>query len=126
MRERGRFHDTRLEPAIRALFPHAPKQGRDQGAVDRQAREIAARLAQAALMIEAAEPLPFGLGDCGFPISFVWLDALASALSLDLPQPAELAAYRERIGQVPAVAAELASYAPLVEAWIAARIGAAP
>ena len=39
-REKGRLHDTRLEPAVRALYPQVACETRDKDAVDRGGQEI--------------------------------------------------------------------------------------
>ena len=116
MRERGRFHDTRLEPAVRRLFPHIRPARRDDAVVSAAAHEIARRLEQFARIVENDD---FGLGDCGWPVTLMWIDLLALVFGLELPLPPEVAAYRDRLVLVPAVAAELAEYRPRVAAWLA-------
>lgn len=114
MRERGRFHDTRLEPALRALFGSikAP----DAGLSAVQSAVISERLAQLAQM-DLGE-LQFGLGDCGFPITFAWIDALTPIMGLNVAWPEAVLAYRARIEAEAPVAAELASYLPVLQAWL--------
>ncbi|MCB1343416.1 MAG: glutathione S-transferase family protein [Pseudooceanicola sp.] len=119
MRERSRFHDTRLEPAVRRLFPHIALAGRDDTVVARTVREIDVRLAQFARMV--TDDLAFGLGDCGWPITLLWIELLGPRMGFSVVLPAEVAAYRERVEQVPWVAAELASYLPAVEAYLASE-----
>lgn len=114
MRERGRFHDTRLEPALRALFGHIATQ--DAALNARQSVAITERLAQLARMLN--HPLGFGLGDCGFPISFLWIDALTPVLGLQIDWPEAVLAYRSRIEAETCVAGELASYRPVLTAWL--------
>lgn len=115
MRERGRFHDTRLEPALRALFGSikAP----DPALSAAQSAKISAHLAQLAQL--GLDDLPFGLGDCGFPITFAWIDALTPVLGLSITWPKPVHAYRARIESEPPVAAELAAYRPILAAWLA-------
>lgn len=117
MRERGRFHDTRLEPAVRRLFPHIRRDGRDPAVVNRAVVEIGERLEQFARMV--ADDLPFGLGDCGWPITLTWIELLGPAMDFSVELPSEVAAYRDRLARVPAVAAELADYRPVVATWLA-------
>lgn len=116
MRERGRFHDTRLEPAVRRLFPHIAPERRNAATVRHAATEIEARLAQFARML--GDDLPFGLGDCGWPITLTWIEALSPAMEFTVRIPDEVAAYRARLKQVPAVAAELADYRPTLAAFL--------
>lgn len=114
MRERGRFHDTRLEPALRALFGSikAP----DAALSAAQSVVISDRLAQLARM--DLGDLDFGLGDCGYPISFAWIDALTPVLGLAIAWPDAVLAYRARIEAETPVAEELASYVPVLQAWL--------
>lgn len=121
MRERGRFHDTRLEPAVRRLFAHVAPGARDASAVAAAAQEIGARLAQFDRMLREAPQLDFGLGDCGWPVTMAWLDRLEPVLNLDTRLPSAVAAYRDGLARVPAVAEELAAYGPVVSGWIAAK-----
>jgi glutathione S-transferase len=89
-RERGRFHDTRLEPALRSLFPHLPpKQAVPAALVAAQRAAISARLAQFADMLEATPDMgiPLTLGDCGFPITFACIDDLTEAIALAVEWP---------------------------------------
>ncbi len=119
MRERSRFHDTRLEPEVRALFPHIRPAQRDKEIISQQSEKIAMRLKQFATMLSNSKELDgqFGLGDCGFPVTFVWLEALTPVLGLDVIWPREVHEYRERINQVPSVKAELEIYRPLLNKY---------
>ncbi len=117
IRERGRFHDTRLEPELRKLFPHIAPAARDAGVVAAQAGALQARLDQLGRLLEH-DDLPFGLGDCGLPVTLAWLDALGPVLGLSLALPAPVLAWRARVEAEPPVAAELASYRPLLDAWL--------
>nr|HMQ58081.1 glutathione S-transferase family protein [Rhizobiaceae bacterium] len=124
MRERGRFHDTRLEPALRTLFATIAPQRRDPAFTARQSAEMTTRLQQLARMLERDPELAFGLGDCGFPITFAWIDALRPVLGLDVSFPDSVRTYRARIEAHPPVAAELASYRSVLDAWVARTVGA--
>ena len=121
-RERGRFHDTRLEPALRAVFPYMPgRPAAPEGFLEYQSTELSARLAQLAALLadtpSAGESLT--LGDCGYPITFAWLEALAPPMGLAIDWPEGVSAYRRRIEALPAVAAELADYMPKLRAFLA-------
>lgn len=116
MRERGRFHDTRLEPAVRALFGSIKSPAPSLSA--QQSAKITTHLAQLAQM--GLDDLPFGLGDCGFAITFAWIDALTPVLGLSVDWPQAVQSYRRRIGAEPPVAAELAAYGPVLAAWLQA------
>lgn len=119
MRARGRFHDTRLEPALRALYPHVRPGARDAGMAARQSVEISQRLDEAARLIAGADHLGFGLGDCGYPATFAWIEALTPVLDLRIDWPPALSGWRERIESHPAVAAEMATFRPEIGRWLA-------
>jgi len=118
MRERGRFHDTRLEPELRRLFPHIASSSRHAESVALQAGAIQERLDQLGRMLAAAPDLAFGLGDCGLPVTLAWIDALGPVLGLQPDLPAPVRDWRARIEAEPPVAAELASYRPVLAAWL--------
>ncbi|WP_022702718.1 glutathione S-transferase family protein [Pseudorhodobacter ferrugineus] len=117
MRERGRFHDTRLEPAVRALFPlvAAP----NPNAAAQAATAITQRLAQLAILL--SHPLPFGLGDCGYAPTFLWIDLLTKDMGLSLDWPPAVRDYRAGLDSLPCVAAELSAYHPHATAWMAEK-----
>ena len=114
MRERARFHDTRLEPAVRALFPLVAVPG--QAAATRAATAITQRLAQLAVLLD--HDLPFGLGDCGYPPTFLWIDLLTQHMGLPLRWPRAVHSYRTALQTRPCVATELAAYRPHATAWM--------
>lgn len=117
VRERSRFHDTRLEPALRGIFPQVAEP--EAGAVAAAMAEIAMRLEQLAALV--AEPHGFDLGDCGYPPTFLWIDLLAAALGQDLAWPDAVRAYRARLEGLPWVREELAAYRPHCEHWVALK-----
>lgn len=118
-RERGRFHDTRLEPAVRALFPYLPGRATPpDGFIASQTTAIEARLVQLARMLEADAGRALTLGDCGLPITFAWLDALGPRMGFELDWPVPIMAYRDRLAAHEAVAEELADYLPKLTAFL--------
>ncbi|MEO1491673.1 MAG: glutathione S-transferase family protein [Pseudomonadota bacterium] len=119
VRQLCRFHDTRLEPALRGMFPYMP--GRavpEPGYLERQADAISARLAQLAQILMPPETPGPMLSDCGYPPTFAWIDALGDAMGFSVTWPEPVAAYRARLAQMPAVAAELEAYLPAVTAFL--------
>ena len=119
-RERSRFHDTRLEPALRGLFPLVANP--DAAAVAQAMAAVAMRLDQLAVLVAA--PHPFDLGDCGYPATFLWIELLAAVLDQNLSWPPAVAIYRSRLLAHPPVAAEMAAYLPHCHHWIAQKRGA--
>ncbi len=120
-RERSRFHDTRLEPALRALFPYLP--GRAEGPagkLEQGAADISARLAQLADLLNAtpAAGEVLTLAECGYPITFAWMDAMCARMDMEVVWPDDVWIYRERLQRLPSVAAELADYVPKLTAFL--------
>jgi glutathione S-transferase/maleylpyruvate isomerase len=120
IRERSRFHDTRLEPALRGLFPYMP--GRVEppaGFIAKQSAEISTRLAQLGQLL-GSTPLAgqtLTLGDCGFPMTFIWIDALTPRMGLQIAWPERVLAYQQQVEAQPSMSAELSDYRPLVETF---------
>ncbi len=126
IRELSRFHDTRLEPELRKLFPHIGPARRDQGVLAEQQQQLNTRMQQLAIMLaqrpKAGETLT--LADCGFPVSFLWIAKLAHELDFAIDWPVEVVNYRESLARLPSVAAELESYDPVVDEFLAMRMQA--
>ena len=126
LRERGRFHDTRLEPALRRLFPLVGVPGPDPEQVDLAVVEISARLDQLAVLLGLAPGTGtpgarLSLGDCGYPPTFLWIDRLASHFDFTLPLPDVVADYRARLYRHDAVASEMRAYRNNLDPWIDAK-----
>jgi len=123
-RERSRFHDTRLEPEVRKLFPHIAPANRDTAVVEAQAESIAIRLQEMSRLLASDELLDLqalSLGDCGFPICFAWIDAFAPVLGFELEWPDNLREYRRAVEAQTAVASEIEAYAPAMQAWLESK-----
>ena len=121
VRELSRFHDTRLEPELRTLFGQIAPTGRDRALMERQAQAISPRLSQLGRLLGAEPRSPAStlqLGDCGYPITFAWLDALTPRLGLDVQWTPPVLGYRKWLRDQSAVAQELADYLPKLNAWI--------
>ncbi|MEN8892100.1 glutathione S-transferase family protein [Planktotalea arctica] len=117
-RERGRFHDTRLEPALRAMYPLLKE--RDPEALNAGFSEINRHLKALELLL-TTDGLPTRnllLCDAGFAVTFEWLAALERALGLELEWPSSVVAYRKRLSSYPAVADELEHYRPSIRAYL--------
>ncbi len=121
VRERSRFHDTRLEPEVRKLFPHMADSERDETVFAKQSVAISARLAHLGNMLEAAPPMAdhgLTLAECGYPITFAWIDGLTPKLGLEITWPEAVTAYRTSLEEHDAIAAELAEYGPRLKEWL--------
>ena len=122
-RELSRFHDTRLEPELRALFPHIKPENRNLEVAKKQSLNISSRLEQLASMLgdkNIGNNDTLSLADCGFTISFEWIDALTPTLDLDISWPDPVISYRNHLRQHPAIAAELADYQPKIQNFLRA------
>lgn len=116
-RERSRFHDTRLEPALRGLFPQVSRP--DPVAVAAAMLAVSTRLEQLAVLVRT--PHAFDLGDCGYPATFLWIDLITEALQQDLVWPDAVREYQTRLEALPCVAKELAAYRPHCTEWVATK-----
>jgi glutathione S-transferase/maleylpyruvate isomerase len=120
-RQRSRFHDTRLEPQLRALFPHIKRANRDPVFVATQVEKLNLRMQQLIQLLDQSKPAEddmLSLGDCGLPISLVWVSALSSLFGVDIPCPPRVLEEQERISGYAAVRDELTDYEPKVIAYL--------
>ncbi len=121
----ARFHDTRLEPSLRALFDHVDPSKRDYDFVARQTGVIAGRIEQLA-RIATPSPLMTGkhlsLCDCGYAITLEMLSQLDGPMKLGIMLPEPVARYMAALRADPVVAAELATYRPALAAWIESEV----
>ncbi len=119
-RERSRFHDTRLEPSLRALFPIVKAGGGTAEQIDAATDGVTARLAQLARMLE--DPLApldlLTLGDCGMPVTFDWIDAICGGLKAPIEWPERVTEYRQWLDTFEAVMTELELRHPIMREWV--------
>ena len=119
-REKGRFHDTRLEPAVRALYPQVAYETRDVVAVQAGGDVISKHLD--ALVLLLSDPtLPqdqLWLCDCGFAVTFAWIKAFQGAFDLPVTWPDAVVSYEQRLHQFVPVVDELTAYRPAIDAYL--------
>ncbi len=124
-RELSRFHDTRLEPELRGLFGQIAPGGRDAAVVAARTAALSARLVQLGHLLERmpgeAAGRALSLGDCGYPATARWIEAIDRLLRLGIDWPPMVRAYLDRLGDIPAVRDEMASYCPVIPRWLAAK-----
>ncbi len=123
-RERSRFHDTRLEPEVRRLFAYVGNTQDAAEIVETQSMLLNQRLFELARLLESdssRDPLTLTLGDCGFPISFAWIDAFVEVMGLDLYWPQAVQDYRVQIEIHAAVRQELDTYATDMQDWLQSK-----
>ncbi len=124
VRELSRFHDTRLEPEVRKLFAQIDPSTRDTRVTVSQCQAINDRLTQLGSLVAnsgSLRQLSLSLGDCGYPVTFTWIELLEPHLGLTIRWPEPILAYREHLWSLPAVSDELASYRPVLQNWLAER-----
>ena len=123
-RQLSRFHDTRLEPELRKLFSHVSPEAEDPALNAAQSAALSAKLAQIGNVLPermSAIGTSLTLGDCGFPITRVWIDALGAALNLNIEWPAAFKEYFAMLEAHTAVSEELADYRPKIADWVASQ-----
>ena len=120
-REKGRLHDTRLEPAVRALYPQVAFGTRDAQAVITGGVVISKHLDALALLLSDSplDPDRLWLCDSGFAVTFAWIRAFEAALGLPVAWPDSVLAYDARLQGFDAVRAELTAYRPAMDAYLA-------
>ena len=124
-RERSRFHDTRLEPEVRRLFPLVGDALAGSEIITAHTQMLNRRLAELSRLLESdssRDPAMLTIGDCGFPISFAWIDAFEPVMGLELEWPKAACDYRRHIEAHAAVTQELAAYAPAMQDWLQSKI----
>lgn len=119
IRERSRFHDTRLEPALRALFPMIGRQP-DAEEVSGKWSVLRERLAQMETLLPETSPC-LTLADCGLPVTCLWIAELATHFRIDPIVSRRMLAHLEELNAHRAVADELSQYAPRLRTWVASR-----
>lgn len=127
VRELSRFHDTRLEPEVRKLFPHIDPAKRDAKLVEMQSVAISERLAQLAAILQQPprnNEIQLTLGECGFPISFIWIGELDPLLEIGIRWPDPVLDFRKRVDNISAVHDELNIYRPALQNWLSQRTSA--
>lgn len=121
IRERSRFHDTRLEPQLRKLFPYIDEKHADAGFFEQQSTLINNRLKQLPNLLantDTGASQALTLGDCGLPITFVWIDILTPVFDLKIDWPNAVLQYRREIESHQAVAQELETYQQNLRHWL--------
>lgn len=119
-REKSRFHDTRLEPSVRAFFPQVAYAGRDADRVKALGEAMSQHLSALDLLLEHS-PLDISelyLCDCGFAVTFAWIHAFEADCGLQVTWPDRVRAYEERLHGFAAVAEELAAYKPAMDGYM--------
>ena len=121
----SRFHDTRIEPLIRAYFGQVAPTNRNVDFIAENAALLERRFLQLA---ETRTPSPLltgadlSLADCGFAPSFAIIDCLQGLLRFDLTLPASIKAYQAALCAHPSVKDEYADYVKALDEWAVAKM----
>lgn len=120
-REKSRLHDTRLEPAVRALYPQVAYDGRDPEAVKVGGAAISKHLQSLALFLKSdqLDTNILWMCDCGFAVTFAWIRAFEANIELPIDWPASVLAYDARLQNHPAVDHELTQYQAAMDTYLA-------
>ena len=124
-RSLSRFHDSRIEPVLRAYFGQVAPANRDAGLIQYNANLLQNRFDQLAKMVT---PAPFlcgktlGLADCGFVPSFAILNRLQPLLGFSIQLAESLRTYETSLANHPSVKDELADYYDAFDSWVAAKL----
>ena len=119
-REFSRSHDTRLEPAVRAIYPQVSFATRDSNAVKAGGALITKHLSSLGLLL-SMNPLDtdkLWLCDCGFAVTFAWIKAFEDVVGLPVEWPQNVRDYATRLNRFQVVADELADYRPAMDAYL--------
>ena len=119
-REKSRLHDTRLEPAVRGLYPYVAHETRDINAVKRQGEAITKSLDALALLLasDPLDPNTLWMCDCGFAVTFAWIKAFEATIGLKVTWPEAVLSYDARLRSHPEVAKELIAYKPAMDSYL--------
>ena len=118
------FHDTKLEPAVRAMFPfvaNPPAPGR-LAELKATYEERLTRLA------ELVEPAPFlggaaiSLGECGYPTTLMMGAELLAALGAPAAEPEKIARWRAAFARHAVAADNTAFCKAALDVWITEKL----
>lgn len=115
VRELGRFHDTRLEPAVRATFSLLSKEGKSDPSLPTKFAIINQKIDQLDSLLAESDvwnTSQFLMSDCGFAVTFNWISKLSTFFDQPVIWPARVTAFRRRIEEKEAVRSELREYLP--------------
>ena len=124
-RSLSRFHDSRIEPIVRAYFDQVTPAYRDQDFIQDNAKLLKTRFDQLARMVT---PAPFlcgstlSLADCGFVPTFAILNRLQPLLGVSVQLTDSIRDYETALAKHPSVKDELQRYYEALDRWIATKL----
>jgi glutathione S-transferase len=122
-RERSRFADTRLEPALRLTFPHVDPTTRDASAVEGVHAVITKQLVALGHMLSRSDLArdTLWMGDPCTIVTLEWIALFERAVIPNLKWPAAVQTYRADMASHAAVTAEMSAYRPAMLAYMHAK-----
>lgn len=119
-REMGRFHDTRLEPAVRAIYPQVAYGTRDMAVVKTLGDAITKHLDALVLLLDNSplDPARLWLCDCGFAVTFAWIRAFEASVGVPVTWPQTVLDYDALLHGFKPVTDELTHYKPAMDAYL--------
>ena len=124
-RSLSRFHDSRIEPLVRAYFDQVTPAFRDQDFIQDNAKLLKTRFDQLARMVT---PAPFlcgstlSLADCGFVPTFAILNRLQPLLGGSIQLTDSIRDYKTALAKHPSVKDEFQRYYEALDRWIATKL----
>ena len=124
-RSLSRFHDSRLEPVLRAYFGQIAPSSRNKELIYKNNLLLQRRLDQLAQIVT---PTPLLIGDdlsipdCGFAPSFAILNRLKDILGLVIELPDQLQKYENSLFSHPSVTDEIEKYFKVLDRWIKEKL----
>lgn len=121
VREKSRLHDTRLEPALRTIYPYVAYENQNAEAIANTGALISKSMASLDLILshETLSQETLWLCDCGFAVAFAWIKAFEASVKPPITWPDSVRAYDERLQGFKAVQDELAAYKPAMDGYLA-------
>ena len=120
----SRFHDTRIEPVLRAYFGQVSLATRDIEFIDENAILLQRRFDQFNQLVTPS-PLLMGdylcLNDCGIAPSFAILECLQGLLGFDFILPPLLRSYKTALINHSSVCDEYDDYVDALKKWVDAK-----
>lgn len=117
------YHDTKLEPAVRATFGFVANPP-GANVLEAALRTYEERLEKLADLVD---PAPFlggesiALGECGYPTTLMMGARIFQALGVTVREPEKIMAWRAAFSAHPIVAGNTAICQAALEAWIAQK-----
>jgi glutathione S-transferase len=121
----SRFHDTRIEPLLRAYFGQVAPANRNPDFIAENAALLQRRFDQLAQMVTPSPLLDgtdLSLADCGFAPSFAILNCLRGVLGFELDLPSSITTYAADLCAHPSVRDEYKAYVTALDDWAATKL----